>query len=611
MPADRPIATVATVQARPVLTAVDTRAAALGLSPGLALADARARLPELTVLPADPAADARALDQFAASMERYTPTVGLDGADGLWLDVAGADHLQGGEAELLNDLLARTRRAGYAARAALADTPGAAWALARYGTPPDNRAPPSSSHLAAALADAARPPEASPQPVLSPPVICPPGGQRTLLAPLPIAALRLDAVTVETLGRLGLRRVGDLIDQPRGPLVQRFGPTLTDRLDQALGRTDEPIQPRRPPPPFQERLQPVEPLTRTGDVARALHLLLTRLADRLARARRGARRLELVCYRVDGAVRRLAIGTSRPARDPARLARLFERTLDTLDPGFGIELVALAANEVEPLDPFQLDLGPGAIADRLGSSPDAARDDSPRSDAAADLIDRLSERLGAANVRRLVPQASHLPERATRSHPATRHRPARGSTLRSLAGRPTGRSAGHEGGRALPPPVVWRRGRWRPPRLLARPEPIEALALLPDRPPARFRWRGQLWRVAHAEGPERIAPEWWPGSADQGELWPKDATASSRDAAPLDASAFDGSPARSTEDDHEAESGTLARHAPVADAATRDYYRVETIEGRRFWLFRRGLAETRPHGAAATPPVWYLHAIAP
>ncbi len=471
------------------VAAASPAAQAGGVAPGTTLAGARALLPDLRARPADPAGDARSLARLADWCTRYSPWTAPDGdgGHGLVLDVSGCAHLFGGEAALLGDLAGRLQGLGFAARAGLGPSPGAAWAVARFGA-----------------AEGA--------------AIIPPGGAAEALATLPVRALRLPPATAQGLERLGLRRIGDLYRLPRGGLARRFGGAVTRRLDQALGLVREPISPRRPVPRWRQRLALAEPIGHPDDIARAARHLLMGLCARLEREHRGVRRLELTLYRVDGEVSRAHLGTSRPVREPEHLFRLLARHLEGLDPGLGVEVVVLAAPVTDPLTALQLSL-----------TPERGRDSGAAEAALGQLVDRLGNRLGAGNVMRLVPRQSHLPERAAAAAP------------------PLAAATG----------AAWPDDDTRPLRLLSRPEPIEAVAEVPDGPPLLFRWRRVVHRVARADGPERIAPEWW------------------RDETP-------------------------------ADAATRDYYRVEDGSGRRFWLYREGLYP--PQGPAPRPR-WYLHGI--
>lgn len=503
----KPLVTVREERGRLLIAAVNRAAEEIGLVPGLTPADARARQPGLVILPADPVGDAGALRDIAAWCGRYTPwtaveaggqgDAGLGGlAGGLWLDIAGCGHLFGGEAALLSDLVGRLSAVGFSVRAAVADGPGAAWAWCRFG--PDSAGPDQTGTVPAGEAGA-------------------------YLAPLPMAALRLPPALLETLDRLGLRRVGDLCDLPRAALTARFGTLPARRLDQALGRVPEPIAPLRPAASHAVRFAFPEPVARPEAVARGLELLLDRLCARLERERRGVRRLEFTLYRSDGTTARAAIGTSRPSRAPAHLARLFAPRLESLDPDPGVEVLVLAAPTTDPLAAAQTGLQPEQSAvpdDGLGT-----------------LIDRLANRLGGGNVWQSAARESHLPERAVLALPTVG---AAGGGP-SLAGGESGPAASRRPGETAP--AAWP-GSPRPLRLLPCPEQVEATAPAPgepagngaERPPLQFRWRRRLHRIARTEGPERIAPEWWrPGEAD---------------------------------------------------APTRDYYRIEDTEGRRYWLYR-------------------------
>ena len=496
-----PLVTVAQDGGRQVLAAVDAVARNLGLRPGLALAEARARIPGLLVAPADPAAEAAGLARLAAWCLRYAPLAAPDPADGIWIDITGAAHLAGGEAALLADLRRRLGAAGFSSRAAVADTPGAAWALARYGTAEE-----------AVLA---------------------PGGQAAALAPLPVAALRLPPDAAALLGRLGVGRIGALMALPRAPLARRFGPEVLRRLDQALGRMAEPIAPVVPPAAPAARLEFAEPLLTAPALAAAIGRLAERVAARLEAAGAGARRLDLLCARVDGSVAALRAGTALPVRAPAHLARLLAERLETLDPGLGVEAMRLVVTLSEPLRAAQ----PGPALDP--SAPLAAPLATPLAGGAdpalALLVDRLANRLGAGRVWRAAAVESAVPERMVRriaplSMPGAA-RAGRGWSPLGLAGLP------------------------RPARLLSPSQPIEALALLPDAPPAAFTWRRKRFRVCRADGPERIRGEWW------------------------------------------------RREAEVA--AVRDYWRVEDEAGRRFWLYRRGDGVD----AASGDLRWFLHGV--
>jgi protein ImuB len=434
-------------------------ATAEGLRPGMGLADARAVLPDLQVEQSAIKADEKALDSLARWCGRYTPWTVVDphganpftgGRGGILMDVTGCAHLFGGEEALLADLMGRLKGFGIEARMALADTPGAAWALARYGKLGKARA-----------------------------AIVPPKEGRESLAALPVAALRLGYGTLETFDRLGLRRIEDLLKLPRAPLVRRFGPQVARRIDQALGREDEPISPILPVVPYRARLSFLEPVGRVDDIAYALETLLDQLCPLLDEDQRGARRLTLDLFRVDGEVKSVTVGTSRPVRTPKHLARLFAGRLDEIDAGFGIDAATLSAPLTEALTGTQVEL-------------------SGETDRGSDLgllIDQLGNRLGMDKVCRLEARESFVPERAVVTVP--------------IAAGPAPESAPDDA-------PLWPAHLKRPLRMLSVPELVQVVAEVPDGPPVLFRWRQGNHRVAQTNGPERIAPEWWraqgPGS---------------------------------------------------------------------------------------------------
>lgn len=358
-----------------VLHALNPAARALGLRRGQAHADARAIAPQLISDQANPARDSASLQRLALWAERFSPLVAADeavaGSEGLFLDMTGGAHLFGGEAEMLADLEARLARAGVPARAAMADSPGAAWALARFG---DLR-----------LAEA--------------------GDARNALAPLPIEALRLEDIDLRLLKRFGLKRIGDLYGLPRAGLARRFrgqaGLALVRRLDQALGVEPEPLKPVRPAPRYRTWRIFLEPLIDVEGVALMLPPLAEALSAQLQRDGQGARQLILTAFRVDGRATSIEAGLSAPSLAPDHLLRLLrERGLERLDLGFGADALMLSATVVEPLRTSQTDLAPTTAMQG--------------EDALAGLIDRIEARLGAGSVLRPSLVDSFIPERSER-----------------------------------------------------------------------------------------------------------------------------------------------------------------------------------------------------
>ena len=267
--------------------------------------------PSLPVVDADPEADRRFLEAIADWCDRYTPLVGIDVPDGLFLDVTGCAHLFGGEAALARDLVTRLAHQGLRARVAVADTVGCAWGIARYGKPG----------------------------------VIPHGETEAAMLPLPIAALRVDPEIVADLKTAGLTCVADLAARPRAPFAARFGKGLLIRLDQALGAADEPITPRLPVPAAMAEQRFPEPIARETDVLGTIEHLARQLAVVLERRGEGGRLIQVALFRADGAVHRLEIGTGSPLRDPVRVRKLFEERLavlgDACDPGFGYDMVRL------------------------------------------------------------------------------------------------------------------------------------------------------------------------------------------------------------------------------------------------------------------------------
>jgi len=342
------------------LYCLNKRAETLHLQRGMGLSDARALCPDLRTQPADPRADLRFQRVLARWAKHYCPWVGLDGADGLLLNIQGAAHLFGGETALLGDMRARLARAGFSARLGLAPTRGGAWALAHFG-----------EGVAAN------------------------GRVLESIGALPVAALRLQDKATIALQRLGIRAIADLAALPRATVTRRFGPAVLLRLDQALGDQPEDISPLPEPPHYGMRLTLPEPIGLSGDVMAGTARLLDQLCVRLKDQAQGARVLQLTLRRVDQSQQQVELRLARPLRDATRILPLFERGVAAVDAGFGIDQLRLEAVAVEPLPLQQL------------------RHISARSSAALDdLITRLGTRIGLENVSRFLPADSHIPERS-------------------------------------------------------------------------------------------------------------------------------------------------------------------------------------------------------
>lgn len=483
-----------------VIHALNPAARATGLRRGQTQADALAMIPHLICKPADPEADARALTALAVWAERWSPSVSVDpageGLEGLFLDLTGATRLFGGEAALLAQIRDRLAEAGARTRVAIGPTPGAAWALARWGE----------AEGGASIADEET--------------------VRGLLASLPVEALRIDDRTLTQSRRFGLKRIGDLYPMPRAGLARRFrdgdGVGLVQRLDQALGFAGEALTPVRPPPKYRAWQAWMEPVSDIEGVEARLTELVADLSAPLVRDGQGAKALTLTGFRSDGRTTSLSVRTGRPGREAGVWLRLFrEAGLGRLELGFGLDAMMLTADAVEPMTARQRALESEAEAKQAESL--------------AALIDRLTARLGEDRVLISEPVDSWAPERAERWRPALGRRPSA-----------TDRDAR------------------RPILLLDPPEPVEALAELPDGAPVRFTWRRLSRRVTRSDGPERLSPEWW----------------------------------RPRPDDRQ--------------VRTRDYYRVEDEAGARYWLFREGLYGREYSGVAEErAPSWWMHGVLP
>jgi protein ImuB len=464
--------------------ALNRSAQRLGLYRGQPLANARAMIEKLSVVPADEKADLALLENIANWCDRFTPLVAADLPDGLFLDITGVAHLFGGEAAMLKHVQEKIAAQGFTVQAAIAGTSLSARALAHHANG----------------------------------TIARPGEEAQILAPLPIAALDCGEEKLRALKRAGLKTIAQVAERGRAELTARLGANFLTRLHVMLGAEEKPIAPRRPLPDLRAEQRFAEPVIAQQVIENSLHALAVSLCKILEREGQGLRQLEASFFRADGKVERIAVKTGAPLRDPDVMLRLLNQRLealaDPLDPGFGFDLIRLEA----------------CLAEKTHAA-EASFDTEENARWQINfLLDRLSARFGEHRVQRFVPQDTHIPEAQGVAVPAQE---------RDFTGVWTAKR------READPPL-------RPLRLLEKPEEIHAvMASVPDGPPARFRWRRAQFDVARAEGPERIAMEWW-------------------------------------------------RH----EKPTRDYFRVETREGQRFWLYRDGL-----HDQNGLHPRWYLQGI--
>ena len=464
--------------------ALNGAAARAGLYRGQPLANARAMIQNLHVVPADEKADGDLLERIADWCDRFTPLVAVDQGQGLFLDITGVAHLFGGEDKLLPFVCEKLRAQGFAVQAAIAGSCLAARALARH-------------------ADG---------------TIALPGEDARALSPLCVMALDCGEEILRAFRRAGLKIIAQVAARGRAELASRFGGAFVTRLDVMLGAEEKPLTPRRPLPDFRVEQRFAEPVITKEVIAASLHALALSLRGMLERDGQGLRLLEAFFFRADGKVERIAVKTGAPLRDADVMLRLLNERLDALadplDPGFGFDVIRLEASLTEKSQIVTTSLD----------------DDENSRWQIAFLVDRLAARFGEHRVQRFVAQDTHIPEAQSVTVPA-QERDFDGAWVRRR--------------KENDPPL-------RPLRLLEKPEEIRVPATgVPEDAPKRFRWRRAQFDVARVEGPERIAMEWW-----------------------------------------------------KKEKPTRDYFRVETCDGQRFWLYRDGFyRETGLH------PRWYLQGI--
>jgi len=424
------------VHGRMVITALNALAEIKGLHKGMVITDARALVPDLEVADEITELTDKLLLRLAEWCIRFSPVVAIDPPSGLLMDATGCAHLWGGDSSYLAEIARRLNDRGYDVRVAMADTFGTAWAVARYGRPP---------------------------------LVVSRTCNIEALLPLPPEALRLEPETVERLHKLGLHQINQFIRIPRSSLRRRFGQSLMLQLDMALGQQLEVIDPVMPLEPYQERLPCLEPIVTATGIEFALDQLLKSLCSRLMQEQKGLRTAVFKCYRVDGKVEQVDIGTNRPSHNVNHLFKLFEIKLTTIEPDLGIDLFLLEAPKVEDHYPQQEEMWEGMVS---GGLEDVRL---------SELLDRLAGRVGMHSIHRYLPEEHYWPERSLK---------ATSSLQEKLM-------------------TTWRTDKLRPIQLLAEPERIEVTAPIPDYPPMLFRHKGKLHKIIKADGPERIEQEWW------------------------------------------------------------------------------------------------------
>ncbi len=433
-----PFVIAAPVKNRIVIIASSFLAEQEGAFAGMAVADARAALAELHVIDDVPGQAAKILRLIGLGCNRYTPIVSINPPDGLILDISGCTHLWNGEREYLKDIVLKLRAAGFDARAAIADTPGAAWAVARF---------------------------AQKHPIV------PSAMQAMAIASLPPAALRLESEILERLQKLGFGSIRPLLEMPQQALRRRFGQGLLNRISQALGSLEEYWEPIDPPVAYAARLPCLEPIRTAYGIGIAIEKLLEMLCRQLRDAGKGLRKAILKCHRIDGRKVQVAITTTKGSHSVSHLMRLFQLQISKIEPALGIELFIMEAPRVEEMETVQEQLWAEAkgLADHT----------------LAELLDRISGKVGSNAIQRFLPAEHYWPENSVKLAASLSDQPE--STWPDLQ---------------------------RPIRMLCPPEPIEVMALVPDHPPRLFVHKGKRHIIAKADGPERIGREWW---QDKGE----------------------------------------------------------------------------------------------
>lgn len=421
---------------RIVITAVSPLAQSLGIEVGMRATDAKAICPGLEVLDDKPDRTSKLLKGLGEWCLRYSPIVSIDefSMNGLFIDASGCSHLWGGERKYLKEIVSRLKTKGYTVRLAMADTAGAAWAISRFGT-------------------------------ITP--LIPTNGHTEALLSLPPPALRLPETTLSKLQKLGFYQIKSFIGMPRSVLRRRFGEDFLVRLGHALGTVEEVIRPLQVPIPFQERLPCLEPIKTRKGIEVAIMRLLENLCLSLQSEGKGLRVGILTCYRIDGEVVQIDIGTNGASHSVSHLFALFQLKIEQIRPALGIELFVLEAPKVENVTPRQEALWagkPGLDDQRV-----------------IQLLDRVAGKVGSGVINRYVPADHYWPERSFKESTTI--------TEKLISD--------------------WRTDKPRPTELLKKPEPIEVMALIPDNPPKFFIYKGTKHNVVKADGPERIEREWW------------------------------------------------------------------------------------------------------
>jgi protein ImuB len=483
----------------------------------MTLAEARALAPASTILPFDPDKSRQALELLAKWCLRFSPTITIDPTpsgshpddhpDALLLDVTGEAHLFGSEHLLVTEIATRLANMGFTTRMAIAPTIGAAWALARFAENPITIL----NEVVSGQLPVVRTFQSEISNFKS--------SLHTALAPLPTAALRLPAHTLVLLEQVGITKIQHLLKLPRESLAARFGEDLLLRLDQAFGRADESITPIRITEPTSVRRLFDGPTTQIEAITITTQQLIAELTDQLLHHESGVRGVRLELLRINAPTLSREFVLGRPSRDPKHLWQLMRPKVEALNLGYGVEALTLTAYWTQSIPHRQ-----------LGAWETGEHEDNQDAQYEA-LLDTLINRWGKARVLAAQPIASHTPEKARHFRATSDPAPAP-ITFKNQ--------------KDTPLPLLLHD---RPSVLFDKPEPAEALALQPDRPPSWIRWRHHEYTLAAGLGPERIVTAWW-------------------------------------------------SNVPRSGASTRDYFKVQTPAGSWLWTFRE--LETGH---------WYVHGV--
>jgi protein ImuB len=475
----KPVVIVAKKSQSEIISSISAAAQYKGLFVGQSLRDASAICPHLFVQTQNSYAEAQFLKGICRWSSKFSPWVAPEGNNGLIMDITGCSHLFGGEDKMVTHILLAYDELGLTTKIGCADTVGAAWALSRYSEKTLQNYRNGNAIEQEARATRSRSAKRSFKDIpnnfkitkSSKYFIAPPGKIRQSISNFPVAALRLEIQTQNTLAQLGLRQIGDIINQPRASLNRRFGLSLLKRVDQALGNLPEPISPLQPELNFGVRISFPDPIGLKSDIIAGIDRILDRLCSNLKKKNLGAQKVLLQAFKTDNTIGSIEVGLAQPSNSFKHIRDLMIIKIDDLNVQFGIDILRLEATRTEVLTKYK-HIGHILVGERNASRTE--KNINPEN-----LISKLGVRIGLENIIRLHPAKSNIPEK----------------TYTMLS------AAWSEQAKEWPKPKSYR------PIQLWVPEIINA----PDKPNplSEFKWRGKIWYITESYGPERISPEWW------------------------------------------------------------------------------------------------------